>query len=304
MRKLTLWEALEPRLAEQRRHVVSDWRTFLLLRQVTDQIPPARRRWRAAPADLAEVRLLLERFSRQQLLRPLDGLPQIYQIATPYALLDPLQDIEVLFEAHPFCALAYASALAFHGLSEDFPRHLHVLIPERGDGGLAPLGMTHDDQLALDTIVTRRPKEILGREVLWHATQERRFFDLVELAPQGSLVRVTSRERTLLDGLRYPDRCGGFFRVLGAWRNARETLRVDRVLDLTERFEVAVLRQRVGFLLEELGVSSPRFDAWARAAKRGSSSVLAAGQPFASTFSERWQLSLNASLEALTGDPA
>jgi hypothetical protein len=42
-----------------------------------------------------------------------------------------------------------------------------------------------------------------------------------------------------------------------------------------------------------LGFSHQQFDDWASNAVRGSSSVLVAGEPFCSEFSERWKISLN-----------
>jgi predicted transcriptional regulator of viral defense system len=108
-----------------------------------------------------------------------------------------------------------------------------------------------------------------------------------------------SPERTLLDGLLAPERCGGFDNVLGAWVRARDTLDLDRLVEYVERLDVGVVRQRAGFLLEELDLSHPALARWQARARRGGSSKLLGSAPYAPTYSERWSLSLNAPLTAL-----
>ena len=71
------------------------------------------------------------------------------------------------------------------------------------------------------------------------------------------------------------------------------------LLDYVDRFDQTLLRQRVGYLLQRLGVSDPKTDsllqAWANKSVRGSSAKLFANLEFSPTFSERWNLSINVS---------
>ena len=66
-----------------------------------------------------------------------------------------------------------------------------------------------------------------------------------------------------------------------------------------EVYDVAVLRQRVGFLLEELGLTHPHVQEWPARAQRGGSSKLLGTAPYVNTYSERWSLSINAPLTSL-----
>ena len=99
-------------------------------------------------------------------------------------------------------------------------------------------------------------------------------------------------------------RCGGIANVLRAWVLARDTIDLDALVYQVERFGVAVLRQRAGYVIEEIGLSHPKLEKWRASSHRGSSSRLVGSEPFASTFDERWNLSLNAPVEILHEDAA
>jgi predicted transcriptional regulator of viral defense system len=126
----------------------------------------------------------------------------------------------------------------------------------------------------------------------------------LEYLSKGYPVRVMTIEKTLIDGLAAPEWCGGLSNVLRAWVNAKDALSLKTVLKFTDRQDVGVLRQRVGYVLEELGFSDPQLEDWTAKAKRGGSSKLLASVPFAPTFSERWKISLNAPVSLLREDPS
>ncbi len=140
--------------------------------------------------------------------------------------------------------------------------------------------------------------KLMGQPIRWHRLA-RIFVGAALYQPRGYPVRVTTPERTLLDGLLNPEWCGGFVQVLKAWAQARDILDVAEIVDLVERFNIAILRQRAGFVLEELGLTHPRIEQWPALAKRGGSSKLLGGLPFSPTFSERWKLSINAPVDVL-----
>ena len=143
-----------------------------------------------------------------------------------------------------------------------------------------------------------RPKRSSGNA--WSGFEQARR----EYNQYGYPVRVTTPERTLLDGLLSPEHSGGFVNVLCAWNLAKDSLNLDRLYSQVDRFDIAILRQRVGFILEELGITDPIFDSWSAAGRRGGSSRLVAKSPFSSEFSARWNLSLNAPLWPLHDEAA
>jgi len=111
---------------------------------------------------------------------------------------------------------------------------------------------------------------------------------------QGSAIYITDVERTLLDALRFPHRCGGATEVLRIWKRSIDNLNVDTLIDYVAKFNQVLLRQRVGFILEQLGETHPTFDEWAAKSVRGSSARLFADIEFSPNHSARWNLSINA----------
>ena len=90
--------------------------------------------------------------------------------------------------------------------------------------------------------------------------------------------------------------------MLRAWALARDRIDLDVLVHQVDRFDVAVLRQRVGYLLDRLDLSDPRIERWRTSARRGGSSKLVGAEPYASSYDERWNLSLNAPIGILEDD--
>lgn len=226
-------------------------------------------------------------------------LHDLFEVTVPYARAGLLDEREILFEANPYATLSHFSALTFHGLTDAQPRKLMATVPRTQTGELLPIGTNPQDWEGVVRPAGRRPDSILGTPVHWQQVKPERFFGFAEYRPFGYPLRVTTPERTLIDALQAPDLCGGTDNVLRAWLMAGATIDLDSLISLSERFGVAVLRQRVGFILERLELSHPRLEVWQAAAKRGGSSRLVGSEPFAATFDERWNLSLNAPIDVL-----
>lgn len=291
---ITMSQALLTSLANEQRQVLSEWRALLLLRRATLGLPPSERRWSQLPFQEADLRPLFRQMRQRGEIAPLPKLRYLYQVTVPYARLRPLEEEEVLMEVHPYAAVSDFSALVFHGLTDELPKALTAMAPLDGAGDLLPLDTEPRDWEGLPMVRGRTPDRILGRPIHWRKVKPERYFGLGVYQPHGYPVRVTMPERTLLDALQHPDRAGGIGSVLRAWWLARDTLDLDRLVHYVERFDIALLQQRVGFILEELGLSHPVLAAWQKAAQRGGSSKLVSALPYSPEFSERWSLSLNA----------
>ena len=99
----------------------------------------------------------------------------------------------------------------------------------------ALLGTRSEDWEGVPLVRGRVADSVFNRRIHWHRLVGNRIFGTFEYDYHGYPVRVTTPERTLLDCLLHPDWCGGF---------------------------VNVLRQRTGFLMEELGLRHPALDLW------------------------------------------
>lgn len=252
-----------------------------------------------APVQLGtfDVHACLERLVVAEELTVLDQDSNLYLVTSPYAQDGPLAPWEILMEMNPWATVAFGSALQFHGLADPVVTDYHLVLPKSAPSW-NPIGTVDEDWKEGRLGGWRSgTKHLDGRPVHWHFLN--RAFSFEEYRPLGYPVRVTSRERTLLDGLLEPGWCGGFANVIQAWVEAAAHLDIAQMLDSVEACDMPILRQRAGWLLERLGIRDTRLDDWASRSKRGGSARLLATAPYQNAFSERWCLSLNAPLGPL-----
>ena len=297
--KLTAADAVVRLLANEGRRVLSDWRALILLRRATIDTPPHGRRWQRMPDSVDQVRPILRQMERRGELAPVPQTRYIYEVTVPYAGAGGLAEDEILMEVNPYAALSHLSALAFHGLTEELPQALDAITLAQGRAGVLPPGTDSSDWEGLPPVRSSKPAKVLGRPVRWRSVRVERFFGVGEYRPRRYPVRVTTPERTLLDGLQHPEACGGLQNVLRAWVSARDTLDLDTLVDYVDLLDIGVLRQRAGFVLDELGLDHPALQGWRGKASRGGSSKLSGSAPYAPTYSESWSLSINAPVEVL-----
>jgi predicted transcriptional regulator of viral defense system len=299
--KITAADAIIQQLADENRRVLSDWRAAVLLRRATKELAPDRRKWKAAPGSVREAKHFLSQMVSHGQIRHLDvDVSSLYEVTVPYAPTRTLTEDELLMEVHPYSALSHLSALAFHNLIDRTPREISASVPSEPDPGWLPVGTTSDDWEGSVLLVGQhQPRTILGTTVLWRRVRRVHWLGVAEYKPIGYPVRVTTPERTLLDGLLAPASSGGIETVLRAWKNATDTIDVNALVDLAEKLSVSLLLQRAGYVLEELGIHHPRIDEWQAHASRGGSSKLVASAPYSPTYSERWNLSINSPVDSL-----
>ncbi len=299
LRRIAILDALHRRLAAENRRVLSEWRAVILLRRATDEIPAEERRWRNPPRSVLEVRPILRRLAKAGELEPIEGLSSLYRVNAPYSRSGVVEEEEVLMELHPYATLSHISALSFHQMTQQLSKDIHVSIPASGSGGFLPPGTRSEDWQGVALVRGRTAETVLGRTIHWHQLVERRIGGTSEFEPHGYSVRVTTPERTLLDALLKPEWCGGFDNVLNAWAGYRDLIDVRALVKCVDHLNIGILRQRAGYLMEELGLTHPVLDEWVKRAQRGGSSKLNGGAAFLPQFSERWQLSINAPIDVL-----
>jgi len=105
--------------------------------------------------------------------------------------------------------------------------------------------------VTVTTPKSRRSVTTLGTQFRFVRCRRRHLFGLAEhWATKQEKVRVSDRERTIIDGLRQPEYCGGVTEVAkGLWMR-RQDLNVDRLVAYAKRIGVGAVLRRLGFLLE------------------------------------------------------
>jgi hypothetical protein len=226
----------------------------------------------------------------------------IFTVESPFASLVPATTEAAVLEADPTSAFGYLTAAAAHGLTLEYPRNTYALRFASVSPGRVPLGTTPEEWLEYERPL---PVHIRGGPtgtVTWVASTSD--FGVEVRLFEGLPVYVTDLERTLLDGLHRPDLSGGVLTVFRAWREAREKLRTDLLVKYVEQSGRPLMRQRVGFLLEALGIHSFPAETWRECLRRGGSMRLVPGGEYGSTYSSRWNLGINVDpivLRELTG---
>ncbi len=286
-------------LSGQGRLVLADWRAMVFLRRATFSLPPSQRRWSTMPSEPSQVWPLLSRMLTRGELEPIPGIRHYYRASVPYAKERGIDEREVLLEVHPYASLGYLSALHYHGLTEAMPKVITAIAPSDGKGGLLPPDTEADDWVGIKLPQGRKVPMVLRWPVRWRSVKPARYSGFHLYRSEGFPLRVTTPERTLVDGLRDPDLSGGLENVLRAWATASDFLDVDDVVHNVELLSEGVLRQRVGFVMDKLSLSHPALAEWRRGKKRGGSSKLLASAPYAPEYDEAWDLSINAPIHAI-----
>jgi predicted transcriptional regulator of viral defense system len=112
-------------------------------------------------------------------------------------------------------------------------------------------------------------------------------------------VRISDLERTLIDGLRQPEYCGGIAEVAkGLWIRHAD-LNASRIVGYALRLRVGSVIRRLGYLLEVYGLAPESEVERLRSALTVTYSLLDPVMPKEGQYMARWRLRLNVAREEL-----
>jgi predicted transcriptional regulator of viral defense system len=102
----------------------------------------------------------------------------------------------------------------------------------------------------------KRTRSIMGTEFRFVRAVKKHLFGIEEQwATKQEKVRVSDIDRTIIDGLKQPEYCGGLTEVAkGLWMQ-REKISPERIVEYALRLNIGAVIRRLGYLLElyELG---------------------------------------------------
>lgn len=137
-------------------------------------------------------------------------------------------------------------------------------------------------------------KEILGVPYRFVTLKPERVFGIAQEWAGSLPVRVTDRERTVLDILDRPDLAGGIAEVIEVLPRAWREIDLARLTDYVERFGGGSVPKRLGYLAEELALADT--DDWVERwqSKIGAGVILLErGGPPVGPIVTRWGLRIN-----------
>lgn len=135
---------------------------------------------------------------------------------------------------------------------------------------------------------------VLGTEFRFVRCKRADVFGIVELwATKTELVRVSDLERTVIDGLKQPEHCGGLTEVAKGFWMRRDAVAVPKLVDYALRLGVGAVVRRLGFLLETFEVDVPAEVERLRVGLTSTYALLDPLMPAEGPYQARWRLRVN-----------
>lgn len=205
---------------------------------------------------------------------------------------------DVACSIDPFAYMSYLSAMAYHGITDRIPSILYVSTPAPPvwkDFALLKMEKDLDGSMqdfldaGLPSLKRIRMHKLGKMPIRVHTSLHSGAYKVVK----GRSIRVSTIGRTFLDMVRKPDLCGGMHHCIEVFRlYGRQYGRL--IIDEVHQHGNNIEKSRVGYLLEEVcSIKQDRIDEWAQHVQRGGSRKLDPSHEYESTFSERWNISLN-----------
>jgi predicted transcriptional regulator of viral defense system len=155
----------------------------------------------------------------------------------------------------------------------------------------------------VSTSLRKPPQHIHGYEYRFVAVKPEQIFGLTEIwITKQQAIKVSAKERTIIDGLRQPEYAGGIPEVAKALWMTRSEIKLSRLLDYAHRFQNGALTRRLGFLLELYKMAPSGQLERLRTKLTSTYDRLDPTLPKGGPFQARWRLQLNideAELEAI-----
>ena len=232
-------------------------------------------------------------------------------------------DVEAITGLQPKSARNFVASLVRRGVASRLKPGLFILVPfelgrereylgnplvvARELAGGANYYISHASAMVVHEMVTQpqlvvyatspaliRPRTVLGTEFRFVRCKPEHLFGITEhWATKTEKVRVSDLERTVIDGLKQPEHCGGFTEVAKGFWMRREDIDARKLVEYALRLEVGAVIRRLGYLLETFEVDAPAELERLRRRLTASYAILDPLLPAEGKLMARWRLRLN-----------
>jgi len=131
--------------------------------------------------------------------------------------------------------VGFWTAMDFWGMTEQIIYTVFVATPKRKKNRLLEFGSQRYEFVTLS---------------------RRKFFGFVEERAGRTKFNISSKEKTIVDGLTHPEYCGGIPEVAKAMWNVRHEIDWNQVLELAQRVRINVVLKRLGYLSDILQIEN------------------------------------------------
>lgn len=238
-------------------------------------------------------------------------------------------DVEEITGLKPKSARNFVASLVHRGIAARLKPGLFILVPfelghereylgsplvvARELAGGSDYYVSHASAMDIHQMVTqpqlvvyatspraKRPRTVLGTEFRFVRCKPEHLFGITEFwATKTQKVQVSDIERTVIDGLKQSEHCGGFSDVAkGLWMR-REDIDTGKLVDYALRLDVGAVIRRLGYLLETLEVGAPRQLERLRRRLTATYAILDPLLPAEGKLMARWRLRLNVGFEEI-----
>jgi predicted transcriptional regulator of viral defense system len=117
--------------------------------------------------------------------------------------------------------------------------------------------MTEQIPYTIFVATTKRKRNLkFGNQKFQFITlSEKKFFGFIEeKINKKEFFNISSREKTIVDGLMHPEYCGGIVEVTKAMWNIRKEVNWSTILEMSEKVAINVVLKRLGYLLSILNI--------------------------------------------------
>ncbi len=163
--------------------------------------------------------------------------------------------------------------------------------------------MVTQPQLVVYTTTTRaiRPRFVLGTEFRFVRCKPEKIFGTMDhWATKTCRVRVSDLERTIIDGLKQPEYCGGFSEVAKGFWMRKDDTDPKKLVEYALGLNIGAVYRRLGYLLELFDLEPPGGQIKALRQKLTPSYVILDPMlPDEGKFIARWRLRLNVAPEEI-----
>ncbi len=157
-------------------------------------------------------------------------------------------------------------------------------------------GMVTQPQLVvfLSVLRTRRPLLVHGTQYRFVRIQKKHFFGMKEhWVDKQHKVIVSDLEKTVIDGLKQPEYCGGISEVAKGFWMRHSDIKVDVLIDYALDLGIQAVIKRLGYLLELYNCAEPYMVARLQSLVSRPYSLIEPAFPNEGEHSARWKLRLN-----------